>query len=50
MNEGFNYVNITSKGCEGWLNLFHGDDILCLVRVIAIADEIRQSTPERVIG
>ena len=47
MNTGFNYVNVIGDGCDGWLNLFHNDDILCLVRVIAIADEIRATTPER---
>ena len=47
MNKVFNYVNITTEGCEGWLNLFHNDDIVCLVRVVVIADEIRATTPER---
>ena len=46
--EGFNYVNVVGKGCEGWLNLFHNGDIVCLVRVVIIADEIRQTTPERI--
>jgi hypothetical protein len=47
MNKGFNYVNITTSGSEGWLNLFHNDDVVSMVRVVIIADEIRSTTPER---
>lgn len=47
MNKGFNYVNIIGKGCEGWLNLFHDDDIVCMVSCVSIADSIRKTTPER---
>ena len=42
--QGFNYVDV---GCEGRLNLFHNDDIVCLVRVVSIADEIRETAQKR---
>ena len=45
---GFNYVDVVGDGCEGWLNLFHGTDIVCLVRTVAIADEIRKTTPKQI--
>jgi hypothetical protein len=47
MNQGFNYVDVVGDGCKGWLNLFHNDDIVCLVRVGVIANEIRNTTPRR---
>lgn len=43
----FNYVDITTKGCEGWLNLFFGDEIVAMVRNKALASEIRKVTPPR---
>ena len=44
---GFNYVNVTSPGCKGWINLFHGNDILCLVDNVELADRIKKNVPER---
>lgn len=43
----FNYVNITTCGSEGMLNLFFGDHCVALVSDIGIADEIRASTHKR---
>ena len=43
----FNYVNVINKGCEGWLNLFFGDNCIALVRDIDTADEIRKVTRNR---
>lgn len=43
----FNYVNITTKGCEGWLNLFFDDHVIALVDNVCLADKIRQEIPER---
>jgi hypothetical protein len=39
----FSYVDIKTKGCEGWLNLFFGDYCIALVDNIVIAKEIRKS-------
>ena len=47
-NKGFNYVNVTGKGCEGWLNLFFKDYIMTLVRDVDVADDIREHIPERI--
>jgi hypothetical protein len=47
VNKGFNYVNITTPECVGWLYLFLGDDAVCLVKCVSIADDIRKITPER---
>jgi hypothetical protein len=43
----FSYVNITTKGCEGWLNLFFGEYCIALVRDIYIADQIRRFCDQR---
>ncbi len=43
----FNYVNVVGKGCEGWLNLFFGDDCIALVNDTKLADRIRATIPER---
>jgi len=48
MNKGFNYVDITVKGCEGWLNLFYGEFIIALIRDVDVANEIRGDIPERI--
>jgi len=44
---GFNYVNIVTKGCEGWLNLFVDDHIIALVQDIYLANRIRALATER---
>jgi hypothetical protein len=46
-NTGFNYVNITTKGCEGWLNLFLDDEIIALVQNNYIASRVRACATER---
>ena len=46
-NAGFNYVDVVGEGCEGWINLFHGSDIVCCVMCVPIADEIKKTTPMR---
>jgi hypothetical protein len=48
MNEGFNYVDITDHGCEGWINLFYGDACIDLVSDVALANEIRKGCKARV--
>ena len=48
MNKGFNYENVIGSMYEGWLNLFHNDDIVCVVRAVAIAEDIRKTTPLRI--
>ena len=48
INTGFNYTNITCKGCEGWLNLFFKDFIIALIRDEEVAEDIRSHIPERI--
>jgi len=48
--EEFNYVDITTKDCDGWLNLFIGDHVLTLVRNQHIADLIRAIATKRKIN
>ena len=43
----FNYVNVVGRGCEGWLNLFFGDDIIALVNNVELANKIRKTISER---
>lgn len=43
----FNYVNVEGVGFEGSINLFFGENCLCLVRDSGIADEIRKKVKER---
>jgi len=38
----FSYVDVTTKGCEGWLNLFWGDHCVALVDNAVIADQMRK--------
>lgn len=38
----FGYVNITTDGCEGWLNLFFGEHVVGLVNNVWLADRIRE--------
>ena len=42
---GFSYVDITTKGCEGWLNLLWGDYPVALVDNVHIANQIREVVP-----
>ena len=43
----FNYVNIVGEGCEGWLNLFFGDECIAMIDNVVLADEIRKTCKER---
>lgn len=47
--KGFEYVNITCKWCDGWLNLFFNDVIIALIRDVNLADQIRKVAKEKVI-
>jgi hypothetical protein len=38
---GFNYVDVVGEGCEGWINLFFGDNIIALVKDVSVADSIK---------
>ena len=44
---GFNYVDITTKGCEGWLNFFVDDQIIAMVRGGYLASRIRALATKR---
>jgi hypothetical protein len=46
---GFSYVNITTKGCEGWLNLFIDGYPIALVNNVFIANKIRARVPKQKI-
>lgn len=46
-NNGFSYVNITTKGCEGWINLFFGEQIIAMISDVDLASEIKAETEER---
>lgn len=46
---GFSYVNVTTKDCEGWLNLFFDDYPIALVNNAHIANQLRERIPERVL-
>lgn len=37
----FSYVNIRTKGCEGWINLFFGEHCIALIDNREIADQIK---------
>ena len=37
----FQYVNIVTKGCKGWLNLFIGEHVLCMVDNVHLAALVR---------
>ena len=37
----FQYVNIVTKGCESWLNLFIGEYVLCMVDNVHLANLVR---------
>lgn len=39
----FKYVDITSKGCEGWINLFFGDQCICMISDPELATAIKKS-------
>ena len=39
----FSYVECVGEGCDGWINLFHGDNILCLITDVALASRIKET-------
>ena len=43
----FTYVNITTKGCAGWLNLFFGEYVVCMVDDEWLANKIREKIKEK---
>jgi beta-glucosidase/6-phospho-beta-glucosidase/beta-galactosidase len=43
----FSYVDITTKGCEGWLNLFFYDFPIALVNNVDLANKVRDVVPAR---
>lgn len=38
----FQYENITTKGCEGWINLFFGEHAIAMINNAWLADRIRE--------
>lgn len=45
--QGFSYVDVTTEGCVGWINLFFGEDRHCiaLINNKHLADEIKKVIP-----
>ena len=43
----FNYVECVGECCEGWINLFYGDEILCLINNVELANRIKETTIAR---
>jgi hypothetical protein len=43
----FSYVDITAKGCDGWLNLFFYDFPIALVNNVDLANKVRDVVPAR---
>lgn len=41
----FSYVDIKTKGCEGWLNLFFEDHCIAMIDNVFLANRIRLATP-----
>jgi len=39
----FSYVDITTKGCDGWLNLFFDEFCIAMIDNVHIADEMRKT-------
>lgn len=37
----FSYIDVVTKGCEGWLNLFFDDYCITLVNNVVLANKIR---------
>ena len=42
INMKFSYVDIKTKGCEGWLNLLFGEYSITLINNVWLANEIRK--------
>jgi len=38
----FTYVDVVGEGCEGWINLFFGDDCIALIDNPKLAAEIKK--------
>jgi hypothetical protein len=47
MGRSFSYVDITTKGCNGWLNLFFGEHCVAMVQNVWIANEMRKVIPKK---
>ena len=39
----FSYVDVIGEGCEGWLNLFFGQQCVALIDNVFLANEIREA-------
>jgi len=48
MNNGYNYVPVTSPGCKGFINLFYDDDCIALIDNVGTAVKIKSVTPVRI--
>lgn len=42
---GFKYVNVTTPGCAGWLNLFFDEYCVALVNSAKVANQMRKVIP-----
>lgn len=45
----FNYVNITTACCEGWINLFFGEKCIACIEDVELAKKIKATIHERVV-
>lgn len=43
----FTYVNIISKDCDGWLNLFFGNECIAMVDDPHVASMMREEIEEK---
>ena len=39
--KGFNYVDIVTSGCKGWINLFFGEHVIALIDNVFLAEKIK---------
>lgn len=44
---GFSYVDIATKGCEGWLNLFFYGEAIAMINNLFLADKIRREVRKK---
>ncbi len=45
--KNFTYVDITTIGCEGWVNLMFGDICIALITDVNLATKIKQVIENR---
>ena len=46
MNMQFEYTDIKTEGCEGWINLFFGGWCVALIKDVDLAANIKAKTPK----